>query len=83
MFMEVEWGGGSRQTAASAFRDQYTPEGTHPCWGRTEFSVSFDSPGRDRVTFAANCVIHDGAIEHQIMVGFTVKYERPRVPSTD
>ena len=51
---------------------KYTPEGKHILWGRTEYSVGFDSlfssviPGgrttqfSDRVTFSANAVILDG-----------------------
>jgi hypothetical protein len=73
--MEVEWGGAF--SAGGAFSlpaaIKYTPEGTHAYWGRTELSASFDSLSSavqfddritqfsDRVTFAANCVVHDGA----------------------
>jgi hypothetical protein len=74
--MEVEWGGaysvdGGGFSLPSAIK--YTPEGSHPWWGRTEFSASFDSLSSavqfddrvtqfsDRVTAAANCVVHDGA----------------------
>jgi len=72
--MEIEWGGAFSNsgnfTLPSAIK--YTPEGTHPWWGRTEFSASFDTLNSavqfdnrttqfsDRLTLAANCVIHDG-----------------------
>jgi hypothetical protein len=51
---------------------KYTPAGKHILWGRTEYSVAFDSidsvpqSGQrltqfsDRVTFSANAVLHDG-----------------------
>ena len=73
--MEVEWGGAFSVeggfTLPAAIK--YTPEGPHAYWGRTEFSASFDSLSSalqfdnritqfsDRVSFAANCVVHDGA----------------------
>jgi hypothetical protein len=45
----------------------YTPEGHYAWWGRTEFSVAFDSLAHDsatqfgdRTTVAATCVVHDG-----------------------
>ena len=45
----------------------YTPEGRYVWWGRTEFSVGFDSLAHDsaaqfgdRTNFAATCVVHDG-----------------------
>src|SRR5690242_13406817 len=72
--MEVEWGGafstGGNFTFPSAIK--YTPEGPYAFWGRTEFSASFDSLSSvvqfddratqfsDRITLAANCVVHDG-----------------------
>jgi len=72
--MEIEWGGafstGGNFTFPSTIK--YTPEGSQPWWGRTEFSVSFDSLASavqfddratqfsDRITLAANCVAHDG-----------------------
>ena len=67
--MEFEWGGafstGGDFTLPAAIR--YTPEGRHVYWGRTEFSMSFDSLSSngslhfgDRTTFAATCVLHDG-----------------------
>jgi len=73
--MEVEWGGAFSPNGGFSLPAaiKYTPEGTHPYWGRTEFSVNFDSLSSavqfddritqfsDRVTFAANCVVHDGA----------------------
>ena len=72
--MEIEWGGAFSTTGSFTFPStiKYTPEGRHVWWGRTEFSASFDSLdsivqpfGRvtqfsDRVTFAANAVVHDG-----------------------
>ncbi len=47
---------------------RFTPEGRHIYWGRTEFSVSFDSLNNDgaathfgdRTTVAATCVLKDG-----------------------
>src|SRR5436305_1543442 len=72
--MEIEWGGafstGGNFTFPSSIK--YTPEGPYAFWGRTEFSASFDSLSSvvqfddrivqfsDRVTLAANCVVHDG-----------------------
>uniref|UniRef100_Q024D5 Transporter n=1 Tax=Solibacter usitatus (strain Ellin6076) TaxID=234267 RepID=Q024D5_SOLUE len=45
----------------------YTPEGRYVWWGRTEFSVGFDTISHDsaaqfgdRVNLAATCVVHDG-----------------------
>jgi hypothetical protein len=72
--MEVEWGGAFSTTGNFTFPAtiKYTPEGPHIWWGRTEFSASFDSVNSavqpdyrvtqfsDRLTFAANCVVHDG-----------------------
>jgi hypothetical protein len=66
---EIEWGGafstGGNFTLPSTIR--FTPEGRHVYWGRTEYSVSFDSLNYDgathfgdRTTFAATCVLHDG-----------------------
>ncbi len=71
---DIEWGGafstGGDFTLPAAIK--FTPEGSHVYWGRTEFSVAFDSaasttaPGyrvtnfSDRATFAATCVAHDG-----------------------
>src|SRR5258705_10902477 len=71
--MEVEWGGAFSTDGAFSIPSaiKYTPEGTHAYWGRTELSASFDSLASavqfddritqfsDRVTFAANCVVHD------------------------
>ena len=72
--MEIEWGGafstGGNFSFPSAIK--YTPEGPYVFWGRTEFSASFDSLSSalqfddratqfsDRITLAANCVVHDG-----------------------
>jgi hypothetical protein len=72
--MEIEWGGAFSNGGNFSFPSsiKYTPEGSHPWWGRTEFSASFDSLASsvqfddrstqfsDRVTVAANCVVHDG-----------------------
>jgi hypothetical protein len=76
--MELEWGGAFSTAGSTAGNFsfpsaiKYTPEGTHPWWGRTEFSASFDSLSSlvqfdnrttqfsDRLTLAANCVVHDG-----------------------
>jgi len=72
--MELEWGGAFSTSGSFSFPSaiRYTPEGSHPWWGRTELSASFDSLSSalqfdnritqfsDRVTFAANCVVHDG-----------------------
>src|SRR5438874_2662284 len=72
--MDFEWGGafstGGSFTFPSAIR--YTPEGHHVWWGRTEFSMIFDSLASavdsgarnthfgDRMTAAATCVLRDG-----------------------
>src|SRR3954470_13020337 len=72
--MEVEWGGAFSTDGGFSLPTaiKYTPEGTHAYWGRTELSASFDTLSSvvefddritqfsDRVTFAANCVVHDG-----------------------
>lgn len=72
--LEVEFGGAFSTTGNFSFPStiKYTPEGKYVWWGRTEFSVSFDSLAStvqfdnralqfsDRVTYAANCVVHDG-----------------------
>src|SRR5712671_244200 len=68
--IDLEWGGsfstsGDFTLPASI---HYTPKGPYMWWGRTEFSVSFDSLAYDgnashfgdRTSFAATCVIHDG-----------------------
>ena len=51
---------------------KYTPEGSHILWGRTEYSVAFDSLAVDNIgggplvqfsrtlTMAATAVVHDG-----------------------
>jgi hypothetical protein len=73
--MELEWGGAFSSAGNFTFPSaiKYTPEGTHPWWGRTEFSAGFDSLASalqfdnrvtqfsDRLTLAASCVVHDGA----------------------
>lgn len=68
--MEFEWGGsfsaGGAFTLPATIR--YTPRGPYVLWGRTEFSVGFDSLAydgaarhfSDRATFGATCVVHDG-----------------------
>jgi hypothetical protein len=72
--MEIEWGGAFSTGGNFSFPStiKYTPEGPYAFWGRTEFSASFDSLASavqfddratqfsDRVTLAANCVVHDG-----------------------
>jgi hypothetical protein len=72
--MEIEWGGAFSTTGNFTFPStiKYTPEGPYVWWGRTEFSASFDSLASavqldnrvtqfsDRMTLAANCVVHDG-----------------------
>jgi hypothetical protein len=72
--MELEWGGAFSTAGNFTFPSaiKYTPEGTHPWWGRTEFSAAFDTLSSvvefdnrttqfsDRLTLAANCVVHDG-----------------------
>lgn len=72
--MEFEWGGAFSTGGNFTFPSdiKYTPEGPYMFWGRTEFSVSFDSLASavqfddratqfsDRMTLAANCVLHDG-----------------------
>jgi hypothetical protein len=66
---EIEYGGSfswdGSYTLPMALH--YTPEGHYAWWGRTEFSVAFDSLSHDsatqfgdRATMAAVCVIHDG-----------------------
>ena len=73
--MELEWdnlysySGGNFSMPSLV---KYTPAGTNILWGRTEYSVAFDSIDSvpqsgerltqfsDRVTFAANAVLHDG-----------------------
>src|ERR1041385_139567 len=73
--LEVEFGGAFSTGGNFSFPStiKYTPEGTYIWWGRTEFSVSFDSLAStvqfddratqfsDRMTFATNCVVYDGA----------------------
>ncbi len=68
--IDIEWGGafstGGGFTMPAVIH--YTPEGSHIWWGRTEFSVSFDSLAYetpvthfgDRASFAATCVFFDG-----------------------
>ena len=67
--MEIEWGGSFSWNGGFTLPMalHYTTEGRHPWWGRTEFSVAFDSLAHDsatqfgdRTTFAATCVIYDG-----------------------
>ena len=72
--MEIEFGGAFSTAGNFSFPStiKYTPEGPYVWWGRTEFSASFDSLAStvqfdnratqfsDRLTFAANCVVHDG-----------------------
>jgi hypothetical protein len=72
--MEIEFGGAFSTGGNFSFPStiKYTPEGPYVWWGRTEFSLSFDSLAStvqfdnratqfsDRLTFAANCVVHDG-----------------------
>lgn len=72
--LEVDWGGAFSTTGDFTLPAsiKYTPEGTHPWWGRTEFSASFDSVAvsapfeqrithfSDRISFAGTCVVHDG-----------------------
>src|SRR4051812_12637452 len=67
--MEIEWGGSFSWDGGFTLPMalHYTPEGHHPWWGRTEFSVAFDSIAHnsatqfgDRTSFAATCVVHDG-----------------------
>jgi hypothetical protein len=69
--IDIEWGGAFSTSGNFTFPAaiHYTPEGTHIWWGRTEFSASFDSLAYqtpvthfgDRASFAATCVVHDGA----------------------
>jgi hypothetical protein len=73
--LEFELGGAFSTKGNFTFPStiKYTPEGPHIWWGRTEFSASFDSLSStvqfddratqfsDRLTFAANCVLYDGA----------------------
>src|SRR5882762_8828144 len=73
--MELDWGNlysfaSGNYTMPSGLR--YTPEGTHILWGRTEYSVAFDSVssaeiGNSRLTrfsqaltLTATSLIHDG-----------------------
>jgi hypothetical protein len=67
--MEIEWGGSFSFDGSFTLpmAIHYTPEGHHAWWGRTEFSVAFDSLAvdsaaqfGDRTTVAATCVVHDG-----------------------
>jgi hypothetical protein len=68
--MDFEWGGAFSTGGPFTFPAtvRFTPEGRHVWWGRTEFSVSFDTLSNDgtathfsdRTTFAATCVLHDG-----------------------
>ena len=67
--MDIEWGGAFSTDGSFTFPTaiHYTPEGLYVWWGRTEFSVSFDSLSYnqvnhfgDRITGAATCVVHDG-----------------------
>jgi hypothetical protein len=71
---EIEWGSAISTDGSFTLPTtiHFTPEGTHPWWGRTEFSASFDSLSSsagppdhvthfgDRVGLAATCVVHDG-----------------------
>jgi len=67
--MEFEWGGQFSWNGSFTFPAaiRFTPEGHHAWWGRTEFSVAFDSLSSDdgvhfgdRTTFIATCVVRDG-----------------------
>jgi hypothetical protein len=67
--MEIEWGGAFSRDGSFTFPTaiHFTPEGPYAWWGRTEFSVSFDSLSYnqvnhfgDRISAAATCVVHDG-----------------------
>jgi hypothetical protein len=67
--LEFEWGTAVSTDGVFVFPTaiHFTPEGRHVWWGRTEFSVSFDSLSYDqvnhfgdRITGQATCVIHDG-----------------------
>jgi hypothetical protein len=68
--LDFEWGGAFSTGGAFSFPTtiRFTPRGPHVYWGRTEFSVSFDSLNNDttathfgdRTTFAATCVVKDG-----------------------
>jgi hypothetical protein len=67
--LELEYGGSFSWEGSFSFpmAIHYTPEGHYAWWGRTEFSVNFDSLAHDsaaqfgdRVTGAATCVVHDG-----------------------
>jgi hypothetical protein len=67
--MEIEWGGSFSLDGGFTLplAIHYTPEGHYVWWGRTEFSVAFDSIAHDsatqfgdRTSFAATCVVHDG-----------------------
>lgn len=67
--MEIEYGGSFSWDGSFTLpmAIHYTPEGRYVWWGRTEFSVAFDSVAHDsatqfgdRTSVAATCVIHDG-----------------------
>jgi hypothetical protein len=68
--LDFEWGGAFSTGGSFSFPTtfRFTPRGPHVYWGRTEFSVSFDSLNNDstathfgdRTTFAATCVLKDG-----------------------
>jgi hypothetical protein len=73
--IEIEWDNLYSYTSGNFSMPsivKYTPRGTSIPWGRTEYSVAFDSVDSvpqsgqrltqfsDRVTFAANSVLHDG-----------------------
>ena len=67
--IDIEWGAAVSTDGSFTFPTaiHYTPEGPYVWWGRTEFSVSFDSLSYnqvnhfgDRLTGAATCVVHDG-----------------------
>ena len=67
--MEIEWGTAISTDGSFTFPTviHYTPEGPYVWWGRTEFSVSFDTLSYDqvnhfgdRISAAATCVVHDG-----------------------
>jgi len=67
--MELEYGGSFSWDGSFTLPMtlHYTPEGRYVWWGRTEFSVGFDSLAHDsaaqfgdRVNMAATCVVHDG-----------------------
>ncbi len=74
--VEVEWDNviSSNDSYVMPSLIKFTPEGTNILWGRTEFSVGFDSLSSvlqfdqrinqfsDRITFNATSVLHDGKI---------------------